>query len=94
MKKYGKQRIQFQYGAMCIDDALSGLAADGRSFSFVFGDLHCKRRLTVRGRNLEKGWRYLSFHKVKRILSADRDIARDGEPIIAAIELDDIAEES
>jgi len=69
------------------------LAADGRSFSFVFGDLHRKRRLTVRERNLEKGLRYLSFHKVKRILSADRDFAKDGEPIIAAIELEDIVEE-
>jgi hypothetical protein len=92
MRKYGKQKIQFQYGAMCVDDKDSGLAADGRSFSFVFGDLHCRRRLTVRGRNLEKGWRYLSFHKVKRILSADRDVAKDGDPIITAIEIEEIAE--
>ena len=87
-RRCGKKKVQLQYVEMTSDDDECGLAADGTSFTLVFG----KRRLTVHGRNLEKGYDFCSFHRMPFIASADRDFSDGDEPIVTSIVVETVEE--
>lgn len=67
------------------------MGAVARPFSVVLAG-SIKQRFTVRGRNLEGGYDFLSFHRMPWIRSADHDTAEDGDPIITNIEIEAIDE--
>ena len=94
IKATGKQFQQFQYRDLVSDDAESGLAADGLSFS-VSWQGRITQRMIVQGRNLKLIFQYLSCHRLPFLRAADRDF-QDGasqEPIITSIEIEEIKEE-
>ncbi len=90
-KKHGKARRQLQYKDIDSDDAQSGYAAEGTSFSVVFGYRE-PQRLTVYGRNLLKVWEYICFHRMPWIESVEpgRDFERGDKPVITGIVLEEV----
>ena len=70
-----------------------GFWDDGQWFNFLWSDLQPKL-VTVRGRNLLRGWDYISLRRMPWIRQADRDFrggygAGDDEPSITRIEVTD-----
>ena len=47
-------------------------------------------QVTIRGRNLWRLYDYLHQHRMPWIMRADRDFADDKEPIIIAIDFEDV----
>ena len=78
----------FQYSHMGFES----FAADGTSFVIEWNEPE-KWRLLVRGRNLWKIFLGVHHHKIEWIRKADRDFARDGEPIILGITIERVEEE-
>jgi hypothetical protein len=94
-KSTGMGRQQFQYQHLESDGPGCGLAADGLSFVIRFSRSGMRSiQLTVHGRNLKKGWQNISYHQMPVIWAADRDfIAKDGDPIITDIKVEEIKDE-
>lgn len=72
-KQHGKKKRQFQFVHLESDDGDSGFADDGKSFSVVFAGPEARYRVTVRGRNLEKLYDLIAFHRLAWIRSIDSD---------------------
>jgi hypothetical protein len=92
-RKYGKSKIQIQYEHLDSDDPASeGFAEDGKSFSFVVCGARGMLRYTVRGRQLEEGYDYITFHRMPWIRSCDRDFGQIDGPVITATEIEPVEE--
>ncbi len=93
-RKYGKKKMQIQYEHLDSDDPVSeGFAADGQSFSFVVAGGRKVQRVTVRGRQLERGYDLLIAQRIGWIRSADRDFGHSDGPFIGSLEIEPVGEE-
>jgi len=83
--------IAFQYVHLGMGEF--GFTADGQWFNFVISDLQPKL-VTVRGRNLQRIFDYISLRRMPWIRQSDRDFrstdgTTDKEPIITRIKVED-----
>jgi hypothetical protein len=94
-KKYGKKKMQIQYEHLDSDDPTSeGFAADGQSFSFVVSGARRMMRITVRGRQLEEGYDFITFHRMPWMRSFDgRDFGQLEGPVIFAFDIEVLKDE-
>src|SRR5713101_4957429 len=93
--KYGRKKIQIQYEHLDSDDPASeGFAEDGQSFSIVVSGARKMMRITVRGRQLEEGYDFLTFHRTPWIRSIEkgRDFGQVEGPVITSIEIEPVEE--
>jgi hypothetical protein len=92
-REYGRKKVQIQYEHLDSDDPASeGFAEDGQSFSIVVSSARKMMRITVRGRQLEEGYDYITFHRMPWIRSVDRDFGQVDGPVITAIEIETVEE--
>jgi hypothetical protein len=92
---YGRKKIQIQYEHLDSDDPSSeGFAADGQSFSIVVSGARKMLRITVRGRELEEGYDYITFHRMPwmRSMERGRDFGQVEGPVITGFEIEPVEE--
>jgi hypothetical protein len=94
-RKYGKKKMQIQYEHLDSDDPRSeGFAADGQSFAFVVSGARHMLRITVRGRDLEQGYDFTTFHKTPWMRSFDgRDFGQLDGPVIFSFDIEVLEDE-
>ena len=94
-RRYGKKKMQLQYEHLDSDDPASeGFAEDGRSFALVVVGARKALRITVRGRQLEQGYDWLTFHRLPwlRSFDQDRDFDQLEGPVITSIVIETVEE--
>lgn len=93
--KYGKKKMQIQYEHLDSDDPMTeGFAADGQSFSLVVSGARRMMRITVRGRQLEEGYDYITFHRTPWMRSFDgRDFGQLDGPVISSFDIEVLEDE-
>lgn len=92
-RRYGKKKMQIQYEHLDSDDPASeGFAEDGQSFCIVVAGARRALRITVRGRQLEAGYDWLTFHRMPWLRSVDRDFEQIDGPVITSIVIEPVEE--
>jgi len=80
----------FQYVHL---DSDSSLSADGKGQIIRLRFCGSKiTAVTIRGRNLWRLYDYIHQHKMGWIMRMDRDFAADDEPVITAIDIEEVRE--